>query len=336
VQLKLYEKHAEICFFFQVLSDTSASEDSDHNLELRPSIAKAKSEPSSPLAKKKTSTKKTKLFDYKDLACLEKSKRVRRRKRSEVDIEVGLRLSRFVSRPYEGAIDKYSNRKQTKTSLHPYAPNRGIWSEPSLSRSPLTSSNESSPVGSFDTRNFPSAYERSRQTDFTGESVASHLRGRRGARRRSVSASPPRSNLLFDSALHRQVGASHHTPPGVPPSQLRGPSSSPIISRYRRSTFKTILSSPDCEKIVHEGNISRFRSLLELYLVITSFPRCNICTWWAVTSSCSDCVTRRMTALISFKLLDASLNHELSKSIQGENRQILYLFTYGRSADSWY
>ena len=156
---------------------------------------------------------------------MERSRRSRRRKQSEVDIEVGLRFSRFVQQPYEGCVDKYSKKHRQKL-LH----NR------KLKHSSPDSSAENSPLGSSNEHiNSPKPL---RLTEYDEEQLRSYLWKRRGLRRRSLSSSPPRcrSNLLIDN----RDSVSQTVSPFESPSSSVGPSSP---ARYRKTNFATILNS---------------------------------------------------------------------------------------------
>ncbi|XP_078485932.1 uncharacterized protein LOC100177604 [Ciona intestinalis] len=158
-----------------------------------------------------------KLYDYRDFQYLEQSRRKRRRKKSEVDINIVYNLSRFVTRPYEGALDKYSDS-------NPKPKSRGRTSQ-------IVTSSSHSP--------------KSRSRTFVSPDcdVTKYLR----QRRRSISASPPR---IHTSQLHPLFRGSRstrtspiYTPTSSPPTSSPPTSqlASPLLRRYQRSTFRSIL-----------------------------------------------------------------------------------------------
>lgn len=234
--------------WWQVISDTSTSEESDPGSDPgRISVTKTP-----PLQVRSRTAKK--LYDYCDPAYLEKSRRARRRKRSEVDIEVGSRLSRFINRPYEGAADKYVGRTAKEKLVKP------LYRKRVLNKSPLASSNESSPVGSVERIDKSRANtavhgNRPRTNDLTQKT--SFYNSQRLSRRRSISVSPPRTQSALRPVRrlrHYDTQSYHPSPltsPGTSPPASIG-SSSPALLRYRRSTFKTILSLPT-EEGMHKG-----------------------------------------------------------------------------------
>ena len=173
---------------------------------------------------------------YNNPEYLEQSRRFRRRKQSEVDIEVGNRLSRFVRRPYEGSVDKYSKKFQCKSPSERKARSK---------RRTATSSTESSPLGSSSEQVntiYPSAL-----VEYSEEELRSYLWSRRGLRRRSLSSSPPRLKVRGEPRLHYQNSVSQTTSPSLSPSPSVGPAS-PALTRYRKTTFATILNSADKRK----------------------------------------------------------------------------------------
>lgn len=182
--------------------------------------------------------KKTRLlYDYNDRDYLEQSRRSRRRKQSEVDIEVGIRLSRFIQTPYEGCVDKYSKKYRQKAPLQRYTQVTTLRAPKSSSEdSPLSSSSEYLDFNHFSSPLLP-----------FNEKPKRYFRNKRGLRRRSSSVSPPRVNTkssLLNSFLSVQ---SQNTSPATSPLSSVGPSS-PALSRYRTSNFETILNSADNRK----------------------------------------------------------------------------------------
>ena len=191
--------------------------------------------------------KKTKrLFDYNNREYLEQSRKARRRKQSEVDIEIGIRLSRFVQTPYEGCVDKYrySKKYQSKAPLER--------ATRTITKSARASSSENSPLGSSSehinvTRDSP------RLLDYHEAEIRSNIR-RRPDQKRSLSISPPRTKAIDAYNCSIFNVRSHNSSPAISPSSSVGPSS-PLLSRYRTSNFTTILNSPDnCEYQIESIN----------------------------------------------------------------------------------
>ena len=192
----------------------------------------------------KKGKKSRQLYDYNNPSYLEHSRRTRRRKQSEVDIEIGLRLSRYVQQPYEGCVDKYSKKYQQRVLRERRSRSKSDFSTGSADNSPLGSSSEQI--------NSPRP---SRLREYDEEQLRSYLWLRRGVRRRSISSSPP---LLRKSDNSDFLSTQSQTSsPALSPTPSAGPSS-PALGRYRKTTFSTILNSAKKRKFTGVFNTILF------------------------------------------------------------------------------
>ncbi|XP_076825721.1 uncharacterized protein LOC143471209 [Clavelina lepadiformis] len=228
---------------FQVIAEPPHKDEQDHNKSGRDITTG-----SSATAKKPKQGRR--LFDYSDPTYIEKSRRARRRKVSEVDIEIGSRLSRFVSNPYEGCADKFAGGRPRSKFV------QGTIERPKSAR-------KHSPLSGNSTNNFyqdkirSDSSERAYLTEFNGQDIYKYLNSKRGFRRRSSSASPPRSllsSVIKQHLLKRGSYSQAPSPEDSPPTS-QGPSS-PIVNRYQKTTFTTILNS-DGKEVDHFSHFQK-------------------------------------------------------------------------------